>query len=278
MSVLDLMLPSAAACIVLAGILCYFGTHIVARQVYFADLALAQMAAMGTAWGLAWGHEMGTPGSYLYSFGATLVGAVVFAWSRRFERKVAQEAVIGTTYVCAMAFMLLIMSHAPGGLDDIKGLLEGNLLTTGWSAIGSAALLSIGVGILHFVFRKQLFVISFHAGRMRGAKLNMPLWDFLFFATFGLVVTASVRIAGVLVVFSLLVVPAVIAAIFARTVSSRLALGWLLGVLLSVTGVALSSPLILDAATGPTVVMVLGAALFLLGLGANLLKKGGIRA
>lgn len=255
------MLPAAAACVVLAGIHCYLGLHVVAREIYFADLALTQMAALGGAIALVQGFELTTWPSYGWSLAATFAGAALFTWSRRFEPRVSHEAVIGVVYVVSTALTLLVMDKAPEGPDQLKSLLVGSLLLTPWPAVAGAAALYALVGVVHWAYRKPLLAISF--GRPAKGH-NVTLWDFFFFATFGLVVTSSVRIAGVLVVFTLLVVPAMVAAALAKSPARRLALGWGMGVVLAVAGVAASYAA--DVSTGAAVVTTFGAALFGLGL------------
>lgn len=261
------MAPAATACVVLAGIHCYLGLHVVAREIYFADLALTQMAALGGAFALISGYELGSASSYGFSFLATLVGAAIFAWTRKMERWVAHEAVIGVTYVVSMALTLLVMDKAPEGPDQLKSLLVGTLLLTNWHEIALAALIYAAIGAIHWIFRKQLLAISFEPAKARKLGIPIAFWDFFFFATFGLVVTSSVRIAGVLVVFTLLVAPSIVAAALTKSISRRLTIGWAIGVVLSVTGVGVSY--FADVSTGAAVVATFGAGLFLLGMVAR---------
>ncbi len=258
------MLPAMTACVVLAGIHCYLGLHVVARQVYFADLALAQMAALGGAIGLVQGRDLGTLPSYGWSLLMTMVGAAVFAWSRRLDRRVSPEAVIGLTYVVSVALTLLVMDRAPEGPDQLKALLVGSLLLTDWPTIGVAALLYAVIGLFFWRFRRVFELISFDPARARRQGILVPRWDFAFFAIFGLVVTSSVRIAGVMVVFTLLVAPAVVAAALARDPGRRLVIGWVVGVVLAAAGVAVSYTA--DLSTGSAVVATIGGALAVAGL------------
>lgn len=261
------MLPALTACVVLAGIHCYLGLHVVARQIFFADLALAQMAALGGAIGLVRGSDLGTLPSYAWSFLMTLAGAAVFAWTRRLERRVSPEAVIGLTYVVAVALTLLVMDRAPEGPDQLKVLLVGSLLLTDWATIGMAAGLYAALGLFFWWFRKTFELISFDPDRARRKGIAVHRWDFVFFAIFGLVVTSSVRIAGVMVVFTLLVAPAVVAAALTREPGKRLLLGWLVGVVLAAAGVLLSYAA--DLSTGSAVVATFGGVLAALGLFAR---------
>jgi zinc/manganese transport system permease protein len=262
MDTLLFLLPPLAASLILAGIHAYLGLHVVERGVIFVDLSLAQIAAFGSAVAIltpAIGDDPHSRGVYWMSLAFTLVGAAVFSTVRGHKARVPQEAIIGICYAVASAATVLAMSKATSETEHLKDMLIGNILAVSWSEVGTTALLYSAVGVFHYVFRRQFLAISFNHG---SAAQGSGWWDFLFYASFGLVVTSSVAIAGVLLVFSYLIVPSVAAMIYADTVGRRLAIGWGMGTVVSALGVYLS--LWLDLPTGATIVCTFGAALALM--------------
>jgi zinc/manganese transport system permease protein len=260
----DLLLWPFIACIVLTGIHAYLGMHVIKRGVIFVDLALAQTAALGTLVGFAAGIVMHSTGSYLISLGFALAGALFFAWARSLEKIVPQEAVIGITYVFAAAAAVLILSKAPSESEHIKDMLVGNILFVKPAEVIKTAVLYGAIGIFHFIFRKKFWLVTEYCGEACREKINIPFWDFLFYATFGAVVTSSVEIAGVLLVFSYLIIPAICSIMLTDKLRNRLFISWALGIAGSLGGMALS--VYKDLPTGASIVAVFGAifALFLL--------------
>lgn len=253
---LTLLAAPFAACLILTGIHCYLGLHVVARGVIFVDLALAQVAALGGAVGLLAGHDLHGPGSYLFSLAFALLGATLFAFARFRDNRIPQEAIIGITYAVASAVAVLILDQSPHGAEELKAMLLGNILFTGWDEVGKILCIYLGVALLHVFCRHRFLTISTDIARARQAGWAIWFWDFLFYATFGLVVTSSVEIAGVLLVFTYLVVPAVCAVLFCERLTSRLLLGWTFGLIGSVAGLAFS--LVLDLPTGASIVTAFG--------------------
>ncbi len=267
----DLLLWPFLACVVLTGIHAYLGMHVIKRGVIFVDLALAQTAALGTLVGFAFGITMHSGASYLISLGFALAGALFFAWARTLEKIVPQEAVIGITYVFAAAAAVLILSKAPSEAEHIKDMLVGNILfVKPAEVIKTAALYSL-IGTFHFVFRKKFWLVTDDCGEACREKMNVPLWDFLFYASFGAVVTSSVGIAGVLLVFSYLIIPAICSTMIAKTLKNRLLISWGLGITCSIGGMALS--VYQDLPTGASIVAVFGAMFVLFLLIKFILRK-----
>lgn len=252
----------ALACLVLTGIHAYLGLHVVERGVIFVDLSLAQVAALGAASASLAGLDLHGRGAYLFSLAFTLAGAAVFALTRAKRSRVPQEAVIGIVYAVSAAAAILIMDRLPEGAEHIKHLLTGNLLAVGPGDVLKLAALYAVVGGLHWLWRRPFLAISRDPEEAARSGYSVRLWDFLFYATFGLVVTSSVEIAGVLLVFTFLIVPSVAALLFCDRVSTRLAIGWALGVFASLAGMAASY--LLDLPTGAAVVCTFGLALCLL--------------
>ena len=250
-----------AACLILTGIHCYLGLHVVSRGVIFVDLALAQVAALGTAVGLLFGFELGGAQSYYFSLGFTIVGAAVFALGRFRDEKVPQEAIIGIVYAVCSATAILVLDRAPHGHEAIRSMLVGSILYVTWPGIAKTFFIYAVVGLIHFFLRERFLAISMDADLAWNRGLSVRWWDFLFYVTFGFVVTSSVQIAGVLLVFSYLVLPAVCAMLFAERVISRLLLGWAIGFVVSLFGMFASTTW--DLPTGASVVSSFGLALII---------------
>jgi len=264
---LALLWPSFLVAVCLVGIHVYFGIQVLARKVIFVDLALAQIAALGATVAFMLGHAAHSPATYGYSVAFTLLAAVLLAFTRRWAARVPQEALIGVIYVVAAAAAILLIDRAPQGAEHLKQILTGNILTSGLDEVAVIVPLYIAVGGLHWLLRR----------RLDGA--GTLAWEFVFYATFGAVVTSSVAIAGVLLVFSFLIVPAAIGVMFASTLARQLAIGWMVGIITSAAGLAASFAF--DLPTGATMVCAFGGALALAGLLYGLVRgdrRGALRA
>lgn len=254
--VLTFLAAPFAACLVLVGALGYFGLHVLLRKVIFVDLALAQIAAMGAVVAFILGHEPGSAASFAFSLGAAVVGAAVFSWTRTRREKVPQEAIIGITYVVASAATILIADRAPEGADHIKEMLAGALLWVTWPTVLKDLLACAAVGVFHWIFRRTFARISEDPEGAFAAGLRVRWWDFLFYASFGLVITLSVEIAGVLMVFAFLVAPAIIAIATSESWPLRIVVAWAVGGVASALGLLGSYQW--DLPSGPAVVCLLG--------------------
>jgi zinc/manganese transport system permease protein len=246
-------------CLVLTGIHAYLGVHVLAREVVFVDIALAQIAALGATAAFLVGLDLDTWQSYACGLGATVAGALVLAVTRTRERRVSQEAVIGVVYAVSSAGAVLLADRAPHGVEHVRAMLVGNLLAVQASDVVKVALLYAAVGALHWACRRPFFLISTDPDAAFAAGWRVRWWDFLFYASFGVVVTSSVRIGGVLLVFSYLIVPALAGGSLGRTVRAKLLIGWAFGTLVSVLGVIASAAL--DLPTGATIVCMFGVTL-----------------
>src|SRR5262245_60271795 len=244
------------ACLVLTGIHVYLGLHVLARGVIFVDLALAQVAALGISVAFLAGHAIESSAAYWYALAFTVGGAALFAASRVHRAPIPQEAIIGIVYAVSAAVAVLVVDRAPQGGEHIKQLLVGSILTVTPAEVVRLAALYAAIGALHVAIRRQMLDISFQANAAASSERRVRWWDFCFYVTFGVVVTSSVRIAGVLLVFSYLIVPAAAGALLARSVMGRLLLGWALGFLVSVLGLA--SSFAWDLPTGAAVVTMFG--------------------
>ena len=262
MEVLQFLLMPFLASLILTGIHAYLGVHVVERGVIFVDLALAQIAALGATVAILMGMDPHGRSSYWISLGFTFLGAGIFSVLRMRRVRIPQEAIIGIAYAVASAAAILAMSKATGETEHLKDMLVGNILAVSAPEVGRTALLYGAIGLFHYFFRKKFLLISIDPRAAEAQGISIRFWDFLFYASFGFVVTSSVAIAGVLLVFCYLIVPSVGAMLFADRIGRRLAIGWTMGTLVSALGVYLS--VFLDLPTGATIVCTFGGVLALM--------------
>jgi zinc/manganese transport system permease protein len=273
-TVLSFLAAPFAASLILTGIHAYLGVHVVERGVIFVDLSLAQIAALGAAIAILLPFTGGDPhGPWVYwtSLLFTFAGAAVFSTIRSRQARIPQEAVIGICYAVASAATILAMSRATSESEHLKEMLVGNILAVSWPDVGKTAALYAGVGLFHYVFRRPFLAISLSHGGEQVDGRNVRLWDFLFYASFGFVVTSSVAMAGVLLVFCYLIVPSVAAMLYSDRVGPRLAIGWTMGTVVSALGIYLS--LALDLPTGAAMVCTFGLVLVLMALAKPLVRR-----
>src|SRR4029453_6503555 len=264
MDTLAFLAPPFVASLILTGIHAYLGLHVVERGVIFVDLSLAQFAALGSAVAIlipAFGADPHGSGVYWMSLGFTLIGALVFSTIRGHRARIPQEAIIGICYAVASAATIIAMSKATSETEHLKDMLVGNILAVSWSEVIKTALVYGAIGAFHYVFRRRFLAISMDHSQAMAMK-GTRRWDFLFYASFGFVVTSSVAIAGVLLVFCYLIFPSVAAMLYPDTIGRRLAIGWTMGTVVSAGGVYLS--LLLDLPTGATIVCTFGVVLILM--------------
>ena len=271
---LEFLAAPFAASLILTGIHAYLGLHVVERGVIFVDLSLAQIAALGATFAMLLpfsGGDPHSPGVYWFSLGFTFIGAAVFSLVHSQRARVPQEAIIGISYAVASAAAILAMSQSTAQGEHLKDMLVGNILAVSWHDVRKTALLYAAIGLFHWIFRRRFLAISLDAQKAAAEGLSVRWWDFLFYASFGFVVTSSVSMAGVLLVFSYLIVPSVAAMLFATTVGARLAIGWTMGTFVSLAGMYLS--VVYDLPTGATIVCTFGIALIVMALGRVVLKR-----
>lgn len=259
MDMLQLLWVPFLLSLALTGIHSYLGLHVLARKIVFVDLALAQMAALGATAAFMLGYPPQTTAAYAYSLLFTLAGAVLLSFSRAWTAgKISQEAIVGVIYVVSAAAALLLVDQAPQGAEHLKQILVGGILTATPVDLVRLLVLYSVIGAVHWFCRRPLMRLSFEHGKHeRGWKTWW--WDFVFYALFGVVVTSSVAVAGVLLVFSFLIIPAAIGSLYADRLGSALAVGWIAGALASAAGLAVSY--LGDWPTGAAMVCVFGAAL-----------------
>jgi zinc/manganese transport system permease protein len=266
-TILEFLAAPFAAALVIAGIHTYLGVHVVERGVIFVDLSLAQIAALGSTIPLLLpfgDQDPHGPWTYWISLLFTFIGAAIFATIRSKKARIPQEAIIGIAYAVASAGAMLAMSKASAESEHLKGMLVGNILAVSWAEVRETAILYLIVGLFHYIFRRQFLAISMDHDNAEGRGLNVKFWDFLFYASLGFVVTRSVSIAGVLLVFCYLIVPSVAAMLYSTHIGKRLAIGWTMGTVVSALGIYFSVSL--DLPTGPTMVCTFGLVLVLMAL------------
>jgi zinc/manganese transport system permease protein len=257
---LSLFLPPLVACLVIVAIHSYLGVHVIAREVIFVDLSLAQMAALGSTVAILAGSAPDSTTALLYALGFTSIGAALFAMTRSVEKgPVPQEAIIGIVYVMASAAAILVADRTPRGGEAIKDILVGSLLWVTWPTILRLAGIYALVGIFHWVLRRRFLAISFEPEASAAKGWRIRWWDFWFYLSFGIVITFSVPIAGVLLVFSFLVVPAAVAFQFTRTHGMLAVISWTAGAVASALGLLVSFEY--DLPTGPVIVCMFGLVL-----------------
>ncbi len=264
MGMFSFLLAPFVASLILTGIHAYLGIHVVERGVIFVDLSLAQIAALGTTIAVLYGIEPHSTAAYVVSLVFTFLGAAVFSTFRGRRARIPQEAIIGICYAVASAAAILAMSKSVEQTEHLKEMLVGNILTVSWFEVARTAVLYGAVGVFHYIFRRRFLLISMDPEAAEAQGISTRFWDFLFYASFGFVVTSSVAVAGVLLVFCYLIVPSVGAMLYSERIGTRLAIGWTMGTLVSALGVYLS--LEIDLPTGATIVCTF--ALVLLAMAA----------
>ena len=266
-TILSFLAAPFVASLVIAGIHAYLGVHVVERGVIFVDLSLAQIAAFGATIAILLPWSDGDPHSpdvYWVSLLFTFIGAGIFSMIRSRHARIPQEAIIGISYAVASAATILALSKSTAEGEHLKDMLVGNILAVSWEEVWKTAILYAVIGAFHWVFRKKFLAISMDHDSAEVSVKSLRLWDFLFYASFGFVVTRSVAIAGVLLVFCYLIVPSVAAMLFADRIGPRLAIGWAMGSIVSAVGVYLS--LTWDLPTGATIVCTFGCVLILMAI------------
>ena len=258
-TIFQFLAPAIAASLIIAGIHAYLGLHVVERGVIFVDLSLAQIASLGAAIAVWQGYDAHGPAIYWMSLGFTLIGALIFAVIKGHEANIPQEAIIGISYAVASAAVILTLSQVTGEAEHLRDMLVGNILSVQWPEVWLTGAIYLAIGLFHFVFRKRFLEISMDAKSTAARGISVRFWDFLFYASFGFVVTRSVAIAGVLLVFCYLIVPSVGGMLFSGRIGPRLAIAWVMGTVVSMLGMYFSVQF--DLPTGAAIVCTFGLVL-----------------
>ncbi len=259
----EVMMWPVMACVLLPGLLVYLGLHVVRRGIIFIDIAMAQMASLGVCFAVMKHMDPSGPVTFWISLGFTVLAAALFAFTGKRSGEVPQEAIIGISYVVAAAASVILLSFSTEGDEQIKNMLIGNILLVTKEEIFRTLALFVGVGIFHWLARKKFMQLSFSPKEAAATGMRVKLWDFLFYATFGLVVTSFVQIVGVLLVFTYLIVPATCGILVAKRFGVRLAIGVALSLIGGVSGLVIS--FYQDLPSGAAIVCVFGVLLLLVG-------------
>lgn len=258
----EILLPAFVVCLLMLVTHSYFGLHVLSRGIIFVDLALAQIAALGISIAFLVGEETHGYAAQIYAFSATLIASFLFAKLRHLKNRVAREVTIGCVYVVSTALSIVILSRSAQGMEELKSILNGNILWVSWEEVSLLLVFYIAVMLLHGIYRDKFHRLSFEE------KQKQPgfLWEFLFFASFSVVITLAVNVTGILLVFAFLIIPAFTASLLKEGLKSQLVTSWLLGLLGSIVG--LITAFQLDLPVGATIVSTLGllpvlAALFI---------------
>lgn len=255
------MAAPAASCLILSVLYTYFGLHVLKREIIFVDLSLAQLAALAGTTAMALNIPAESPLSYLLAFAFIVLGAWLFTSARTLADRVPQEAVIGIVYVVAASVALILANRSPHGAEHIRTLLNGSVLWTTWRDVATLAATGIAVSAVHFQLRHLFRETTGPEAIRPGGKAAYGA-DLLFFSTLGLVIVVSVKTAGVFLIFTLLIVPAVCGALFFDGFKTRWLFGAGLALAVSQLGLALS--FVLDQPTGATLVMCFGVTFLVL--------------
>lgn len=262
---LPLMVQPFVAAMVLVAMLAYLGVHVIAREVIFVDLALAQMAALGGTVALLFSLEPNSPGGYTFALAFTTLGAFIFAMTRTVggEQRVPHEAIIGVVYIVASAAVILVADRAPRGAEVLKETLVGSILWVTWPSILKLALVYAAIGAFHWLLRHRFLTISLRPEEAARERWSLRWWDFLFYLSFGVAITMAVPVAGVLLVFTFLVVPAIVAFLFTRRTGGLIGISWATSAVATALGLFVSFRF--DLPTGPVIVCTFGVVLLAVG-------------
>lgn len=229
MDLLLLLGPAFLICLLLTGIHCYLGLHVLARKIIFVDLALTQSAAFGLAISLLAGWELGSLKSYLMTLSSALLASALFTLIASNKKKVSQEAFIGIVYAFFSVLVILLFDKAAHGSEHVKQTLTGHLVWATWVEALKVFCIYAVLSLVYFFFQKKLWESSI-------GKDTHWKWNLLFYILFSFVIASSVSLAGVLLVFSFLIVPAFLSHFLFQNFFSRLLFGWILASFLSFVG------------------------------------------
>lgn len=268
---ISFLAPPVISCIISAGILGYYGNHILSRGIIFIDIAVAQIAALGTMIGLLLGYAEESLNVQLISYGFTILVLLLFSLIRIRKQRLPQEAIIGILYCIALGMALLLAEKIPGGSNFITKTITGNILWVTWGKVLQCTIFFTVIGIVLFIFEKRIRAISLHPDRA-GIKALSERWpDLLFYVTFGIVIVKTVPIQGIFLVFILLIAPAAIAGLLTSSWRKRIIWSWIIGAAGSVAGISLS--FVLNISNGPAIVCILGISALIIAFLKLLVKK-----
>lgn len=246
-----ILAPAFVMAVLMLATHAYFGLHVLARGIIFVDLALAQIAALGASFAFLAGYDSHDVQAHAFAFGATLIAATLLSQIRRIPDKTSREVTIGIVYVVATALSVVILSRSAQGMEELKAIFNGNILWVNWEEIGFIALVYAALAVLHFVFRKKLYQTSYAAD-----KKPSFFWEFMFFGSFAVVITLAVDVAGILLVFAFLIIPAFSATLLSKKFAQQLGIAIIAGILACTAGLWIAYSI--DLPVGATIVSTFG--------------------
>jgi zinc/manganese transport system permease protein len=255
---LTFMAAPAAACLIYSGVFTYFGCHILKREIIFVDIALAQLAALGVTLYDTFGRDHNEWEATLLSLILIVAGASFFSYTKKLKNRVPQEAIIGIVYVVGASLALLITSQSAHGAEHLQNILNGSILWTTWPKVMVLLLVVSGITMHHWIYRERFWKLSHQYRHSGEGDSGNQIWDFLFYFTLGIIIVTSVKTAGIFLIFTFLIVPAVIGALFSPVFFSQFIIGTLVSAGTSLSGLVLSFKL--DLPTGATLVCCFGLA------------------
>ncbi|MBN2411356.1 metal ABC transporter permease [candidate division KSB1 bacterium] len=250
------MLPPFAACLTLIGLLGYFGIHVLKRGIIFIDIAMAQIATLGITFAYVLKIDPESFWTYPISLVFVLIAAYIFSTLKSKNPRMCIEAIIGISYAVATTAAVILIDKAAGSDEHIKEMLIGSILWVQWADILKSLLVFAAIGFIHYFFRDKFLPLSEDYETAIQKGINVRLWDFIFYLTLGIIVMHAVRIGGILIVFSFLIIPSGISALFSNKWFPRILSGWIIGTIVSIIGLYLSWKF--DVPSGPAVVLFLG--------------------
>ena len=247
----------------------YLGLHIIRRTLIFSDLVLDQLAAFGALVGvgiytkyafsdsnvLARGADLfkyASLGSYILALVAVLFGSLLLALIKPKTRAIPREAVICILFAMALVISLLLTDKLPNAETYVTTTLSGSLLWVTWPLVIVTVVVYIVLLIFHYILRDKFITLAENPKTLKNEKL----WDFLFFTTQGIITVLIVPIAGVLLAYAFLMIPAATAAMFTKKWTKAVLIGWSIGFVACVLG--LGSSYFWNFPYGPTLVLFLG--------------------
>ena len=269
--IIQILGVSFLSCILMSSILGYLGIHVLKREVIFIDISLAQIAAVGSiAAHLTFEVHGDSSVSYLCSFGCVLLAAVFYAVIRSTVFQISLEAIIGISYAIAAAAALFIVGIAPGGHIHVQNILSGSLLWTSWRDVAVILLTFSAVGFCLYLIRKPLSDVSNGYRQAPSNRIEIIFWDFIFYLLLGIVITLSVQIGGIVVVFAYLIIPATMSVIISSRPVVQLMIIWVAATAASIIGLLFSY--YLDFSIGPSIALFLGVELIIVAIIARFYK------
>ncbi|MBN1388125.1 MAG: metal ABC transporter permease [Bacteroidales bacterium] len=270
MSTLVFLAPPIVACIILAGMLSYFGNHILSRGIIFIDIAVAQIAALGTMIGILLGFAEESFNAQLVSYVFTILVLGIFAMMKARKQLLPQEAIIGIFYCIALGMALLLAEKIPGGSNYITKTITGNVLWVTWRSVLSCLLVFVPILIINLLFEKTLKRVT-HGEIAGNSMRSTRFYDLIFYITFGIVIVKSVPVMGIFLVFMLLIGPASISRILVRSWRARIIWSWIIGSIGSLAGIYISYSM--NISNGPAIVSLIGIATYIAAFAKLYMKR-----